>query len=97
MGKAQDPGRGRGILATVIKVKGRCSVGHELGDQFRLSCHSADGLCGFFYNAIFPRLSVIQFGGSYPWWEEGQTVFEYECPDKKNAVTLRLEAFDTKK
>ncbi len=33
----------------------------------------------------------MQFGGRYPWWDEDQTVFEYECPDKKNCVTLKLE------
>jgi hypothetical protein len=33
----------------------------------------------------------MQFGGRYPWWNEGQNAFEYGCPDKKNPVTLRLE------
>lgn len=97
MAKVKDPGVGKKILGTITEIKGNCNVGHEVGDQFQLSCHSADGLCGFFYNFIFPRLSVIQFGGSYPWWGQDQTTFEYECPDKKNAVTLKLEVMETKR
>jgi uncharacterized repeat protein (TIGR04076 family) len=79
------------INAKITELKGVCNCGHEVGDTFELSCHSADGLCGFFYHEIFPKLSVMQYGGKYPWWEEGQSVFEAECPDRKNAVTLRLE------
>ncbi len=91
MGKAKDPGKGNKIIGTIIEIKGECSVGHEIGDRFKLSCHSSDGLCGFFYDFLFPRLSVMQFGGRYPWWNEGQATFEYDCPDKKNLVTLKLE------
>jgi len=91
MGKVKDPGKGHKIIGTVIDQKGTCSAGHEVGDRFELSCYNSDGLCGFFYNFLFPRLSVMQFGGRYPWWSEGQTTFEYQCPDKKNPVTLRLE------
>ena len=91
MAKARNPGVGCKIIATITDMKGKCNAGHEIGDQFQLSCHNPDGLCGFFYNDIFPRLSVMQFGGRYPWWAEDQTTFEFECPDKKNLVTLRLE------
>ena len=91
MGKAKDPGVGNKIVATVIGSQGKCNAGHVLGDPFELSVHDADGLCGFFYYNLFPRISVMQFGGKYPWWTEGQTVFEAECPDRKNLITLRLE------
>jgi zinc transport system permease protein len=46
-------------------------------------------LIGFFYHDIFPALQTFQFGGSLPWWR-GDAV-ELECPDRRNAVTLRLE------
>ena len=29
------------------------------------------------------------------WWDEDQTVFEYECPDRKNCVTLKLKMIKT--
>jgi uncharacterized repeat protein (TIGR04076 family) len=91
MGKAKDPDLGNKILATVIGVQGRCNAGHFQGDQFEWSVPNADGLCGFFSHNRFPRISAMQFGGKYPWWTDGQTVFEAECPDRKNLVTLRLE------
>jgi uncharacterized repeat protein (TIGR04076 family) len=94
MGETVNTGNSRRIVATVVDIKGKCSAGHEIGDKFDLSCHNSDGLCGFFYHDLFPRLSVMQFGGSYPWWEENQTSFEYECPDKKNLLTLKLEIME---
>jgi uncharacterized repeat protein (TIGR04076 family) len=91
MAKATSPKTGQKILATVIDIKGRCTAGHEIGDKFDISCHRSAGLCGFFYHDLFPRLAVMEFGGRYPWWDERQTSFEYECPDKKNLLTMRLE------
>ena len=86
-----NPGAGNKITGTVADIKGTCNAGHKVGDTFDLSCHYADGLCGFFYHAIFHTIAVLQFGGAFPWWAEGQATFELECPDRKNAVTLKLE------
>lgn len=91
MSKANNRGVGHSITATVISIKGKCNAGHKIGDRFNIGCHDTGGLCGYFYHDLFPKLSVMQFGGRYPWWDENQTVFEYECQDKKNLVTLRLE------
>ncbi|MFC1533497.1 TIGR04076 family protein [Thermodesulfobacteriota bacterium] len=86
---ADDPGIGYQIVATVIEGKGKCNAGHKEGDTFEISCHNPDGLCGFFYNSIFPSLQTFQFGGNLPWWE-GDTIHA-ECPDRYNLVTMKLE------
>jgi uncharacterized repeat protein (TIGR04076 family) len=91
MGKAKDPGKGNKIIGTIIDIKGEFSVGHEVGDRFELSCYNSDELCGFFHRFPFLLLSGMQYGGRYPWWNEGQTTFEYECPGRKNPVALKLE------
>lgn len=91
MVKIVDPSVGNKIIGTVIGIKGKCNAGHQVGDKCELSCYNSGGLCGFFYHFLFPRLSVMQFGGKYPWWAEGQNIFEAECPDRKNAVTIKLE------
>jgi uncharacterized repeat protein (TIGR04076 family) len=70
---ALDPGLGNKIKATVTDVKGKCSAGHKAGDSFDISCHNPAGLCGFFYNRIFPNLQTFQFGGDMPWWQ-GDTI-----------------------
>lgn len=89
---AIDPCIGKKIFATITSVKGKCTVGHQKGDTFEISCHNPDGLCGFFYHNIFPTLSTFQFGGNLPWWE-GDAI-QVQCPDQYNLVTLKLERFE---
>jgi uncharacterized repeat protein (TIGR04076 family) len=86
---AKDPGVGHRIIATVTGLKGKCNAGHFVGEQFEISCHNPGGLCGFFYHDIFPNLSVLQFGGQFPWGDPD--VLEIGCPDQHNLLTLRLE------
>lgn len=74
--------------AEVLDVKGDCSAGHRKGDVLSIGCHDSGGLCGFFYHDIFPNLSVMQFGGKYPWADKDELVVE--CPDRANAVTLKI-------
>jgi len=45
-------------------------------------------LCGFFYHDLFPSLSVLQFGGKYPWFSQDEIMAE--CPDRHNAVIIKL-------
>jgi len=74
--------------AEVLDVKGECHAGHKKGDVLSISCYDSGGLCGFFYHDIFPSLSVMQFGGKYPWASQDELVLE--CPDRGNAVTLKV-------
>jgi uncharacterized repeat protein (TIGR04076 family) len=87
MGK--DPGIGNKIVATVTGLKGTCNAGHFVGEKLELSCHNPGGLCGFFYHDLFPTLSVMQFGGKYPWGDPSS--IELECPDRYNLLTVRLD------
>ncbi len=77
------------LIATVIEAKGYCSAGHKQGDKFTLSIHDTDGLCGNFYHNIFGSISTYQFGGKYPWFEDG--IFFANCPDPKNEISIRVE------
>jgi uncharacterized repeat protein (TIGR04076 family) len=85
----KDPMLGYKVLATVVGVKGKCNVDHQVGDSFEISCHNPAGLCGFFYHHIFPNLQIFQFGGSMPWWL-GDSI-QQQCPDSHNLVTINLE------
>jgi uncharacterized repeat protein (TIGR04076 family) len=85
---ALDPGIGYKVTATVVNAKGECDAGHRQGDEFPISCHDPNGLCGFFYHSMFADLQTLQFGGALPWWQ-GDTI-EVQCPDPMNTVTLRL-------
>ncbi|MEW6263123.1 MAG: TIGR04076 family protein [Thermodesulfobacteriota bacterium] len=79
------------LVAEVVSMKGECSAGHKVGDRILLGCWDTGGLCGFFYHDIFPSLSVLQFGGRYPWSEEEVVL---ECPDRQVAVTLKVRRQD---
>ena len=76
------------LVAEVVAVKGDCSAGHKVGDTFPIGCWDTGGLCGFFYHDIFPSISLMQFGGKYP-WAPGDKL-KLECPDRENAVTLKV-------
>ena len=86
---AHDPGIGNKVIATIVGVQGECGAGHQVGEQFEISCHNPAGLCGWFYHDIFPNLETFQFGGNLPWWQ-GDTI-ELQCPDPHNMVTVKLE------
>jgi uncharacterized repeat protein (TIGR04076 family) len=75
--------------AQVLEIKGTCSAAHHKGDKFSISCYDSGGLCGFFYHSIFPTLSVIQFGGDFPWSSPDEVILE--CPDRKNSLKLRIK------
>ena len=82
------PEIGHKVVGKVLSVKGTCSAGHKVGDEFNLSFYTPDGLCGGFYHDIFPSINVMQFGGKYPWSPQDELVLE--CPDRDNAVTLKI-------
>ncbi len=92
---AKDPGIGNKMIVTVTGLKGKCNAGHFVGEQFEISCHNTGGLCGFFYHDIFPKLSVMQFGGKYPWGDPD--IMEIGCPDRHNLLTMRVEKVKTEK
>jgi len=84
---AQTPQGFEVFEAEVVSAKGPCSAGHQVGDKFSLSCWDPGGLCGYFYHDIFPALSLMQFGGQYPWADKDR--LEVVCVDPM--VRLKLE------
>lgn len=80
------------LVGKVVRVNGECSAGHHLGEEFNLTLCSEDGatqraprLCSFFYHSLFPYITTLQFGGSFP-WEENENIFTAGCPDNRKVV-----------
>ncbi len=86
--KVEEEKIGIKFIATITGAKGTCHASHKAGQKFELNCSDSGGLCGFFYHDIFPYLSVMQFGGKYPWWDKDE--IEVECPDRYNTVSLKI-------
>jgi len=80
---------GRKVIGTIIGLKGHCAMGHKVGDRFELSAYTPNGLCGFFYYALYPYIMMLQFGGKWPDEWGGETL-EFDCPDKYNCLSIRL-------
>ncbi|MEM1563333.1 MAG: TIGR04076 family protein [Candidatus Bathyarchaeia archaeon] len=85
--------KGCKLIGRIVKVEGECSAGHHVGEEFDLTLYSeeenksfrAPNLCSFFYNAIFPYLVTLQFGGAFP-WEEDKDTFTSGCPDRQKVI-----------
>ena len=90
MEQRQYPQVGNRIWALIKNVKGTCSMGHKVGDEFEISAHNTAGLCGFFYHDLFPYIVMLQFDGGFPPEWGGGDVVQLECMDRYNAVTIEL-------
>ena len=81
------------LIGKIVKVEGKCVAGHHVGEEFDLTLYSekaekfprTPNVCGFLYNAIFPYLTALQFGGVFP-WEKNKDKFLAGCPDNYKVV-----------
>jgi uncharacterized repeat protein (TIGR04076 family) len=78
------------VSATVISQKGTCALGHQVGNKFRMADKTPAGICPWAFYALFPFISVLQFGGSFP-WEEDKDKATVACPDPSNPVVFELK------
>jgi uncharacterized repeat protein (TIGR04076 family) len=84
------------LIGKIVKVEGKCDAGHHVGEEFDLTLfsekadklHRAPNVCGFLYDAIFPYLVALQFGGTFP-WEKDKDKFSAGCPDN-HKVTIEI-------
>lgn len=78
------------VIGTILAVKGKCDFGHTVGQKFELSGYAAGGLCGYFYNLLFPYIIMLEFGGKFPAAWSGE-VMRFDCIDIENAVRIELQ------
>ncbi len=77
------PKLGNKVIAKIIDMKGQCSIGMKVGEEYELSIHKCGDFCGYFYHNLFGMITTLQFGGSFP-------VMEWECPNGQNKVKVQL-------
>jgi uncharacterized repeat protein (TIGR04076 family) len=82
------------IIARVAELrhesgKSPCRL-YKLGDEFDLSKpEEKEKICRWAYNAMFPFLTVLEYGGTLPWEADpGRTYVA--CPDPNNVVVFEL-------
>jgi uncharacterized repeat protein (TIGR04076 family) len=78
------------LEAEVVEIRGigRCPLGIKVGDKFEIDDEGSD-LCGWAYHTMFPFLTVLQYGGSFP-WEPYSDQSLICCPDPHNTVVFKI-------
>jgi uncharacterized repeat protein (TIGR04076 family) len=82
------------VKVKVISQKGTCAIGHKVGDEFVISRTTPDGICLSAFNALFPALRTLMFGGTFPWSQDPDTATA-ACPDGTNPVIFELRRIRT--
>jgi len=77
------------VIAKVVSQKGTCGAEHKVGDQWVIGSKTTEGICLSAFNALFPSLRVLRFGGSFP-WSSDPDVATAACPDAQNPVVFEL-------
>lgn len=78
------------VLAKVMSQKGTCAAGHKVGDEFLIGDRTPGGMCSWAFETIFPFVTVLQFGGSFPWEKDDPNKTTVACPDPGNPVVFEL-------
>jgi uncharacterized repeat protein (TIGR04076 family) len=68
------------VRVKVISQKGRCSVGHKVGDEWVTGGKTPEGICLNAFGMLLPNIRTLMFGGSFP-WEPDKDVTTICCPD----------------
>jgi uncharacterized repeat protein (TIGR04076 family) len=77
------------VQAKIISQKGHCHAEHKVGDEFIIGDFVPTGMCAWAFYALFPFVSGLQSGGSFPWEKESDQT-TVACPDAENPVTFEL-------
>jgi uncharacterized repeat protein (TIGR04076 family) len=92
MGWTVAHSNGERVKVEVIKIMGtgECSSGlHKAGQTWVISdAVVPQGMCSYAYSAINPFITVLRFGGRFPWKDD--PVATVCCPDADNPVVFRL-------
>lgn len=78
------------ISIKVISQKGKCAFEHKVGDQWMVvEGKTPAGICLSAFDALFPSLHVLRFGGAFP-WDSNPDVSTVACPDATNPVVFEV-------
>lgn len=77
------------VVAKVVSQKGTCGAEHKVGDEWVVGSKTPEGICLSAFNALFPSLRVMRFGGTFP-WNTDPDVTTVACPDAANPVVFEL-------
>ncbi len=78
------------IEVTVKSQKGKCALGHKVGDKIVFDGRSVRGdICYSALMVLLPKIYAMRYGVEFPWSEDGDTIFN-ACPDPENPVVFEI-------
>ncbi len=84
------------VEITVISQKGKCGVGHKVGDKWIVGSTTPGGICLSAYHTMESAIDVLKYGGSFPWSQEPDISYAI-CPDPGNPVVFQIKRLKGKK
>ncbi len=82
------------IIVKVVSQKGTCEAkptSHKVGDEWVIEGdHVPAGMCMYAFNSLFPFITSLTFGGTFP-WEPNPDITTVACPDAQNPVVFELK------
>ena len=82
---------GSRIRVEIVEIQGSgtCPLGLEVGRAWEIADGLLpEGMCGSAYHSLFPYVTALRFGASFPWEDEGEA--SIACPDPANPVVFKM-------
>jgi uncharacterized repeat protein (TIGR04076 family) len=78
------------VVIRLVSNSRPCHNGHQVGDEWVFNYNTPAGLCSLAYNAIYPAILTLRYGGRFPWQEDPDVIL-LACPDSEvhNVFELR--------
>lgn len=83
----------RAVRVEVVEIMGggKCPSEYEVGRVWTITDHMCPlGMCAYAFNSITPFITMLQYGGQFPWSD--RPTAKVCCPDADNPVVFRLTA-----
>ena len=70
------------MIVSVEEVRGKCFYGYKVGDKWEVTgLRTIPNFCGAAYHTMFPVLFALNFGASYPFMQNPDSLDTITCPD----------------
>ncbi len=87
------------IVLKVIKQEGKCSAGHNVGDETIISFEKNEikgKICLHALYSVLPKVFAMAYGAEFPWLEDAD-VSTHACPDAWNPLVYEVRRIRKKK
>jgi len=89
--KVREKGYGYTLTVTVKKIKGKCDVGHKVGDKIVFDGLRVRGkMCFSALATLMPTIYAFAWGAEFPWNKNRDTT-TIPCPDDINQVVFEIK------